>query len=116
MRPSSYVHVRCACNGCKARRNNDARMNARTIWGPFPPPNASYGWGSGSPGANSSSKSDSDSEHVANSYATRLRPRPCPPTVPVTPKKTPRKGAAKPPGTPGTPALNDYLTETPSGA
>lgn len=119
MRTSSHTQVRCACNGCKARRNNDAMPVARTIQGTFPA-SSGFGWGSGSPGANSSSSSsnsDSDSEHVANSYATRLRPRPRQPTIPITPTKTPRKGAAKTPRTPGNLAHNnDNLTDTPSGA
>ncbi|KAK1473032.1 hypothetical protein CCUS01_05639 [Colletotrichum cuscutae] len=121
MRINSDTKVGCACNGCRARRNNDAMSVARTIHGTFPA-SSSFGCGSGSPGANSSSSSrssnsDSDSEHVANSYATRLRPRPRQPTILITPTKTPRKGAAKTPRTPGNPAHNnDNLTDTPSGA
>ncbi|KXH64841.1 hypothetical protein CNYM01_07871 [Colletotrichum nymphaeae SA-01] len=116
MRINSHTKVGCACNGCKARRNNDAMSVARTIHGTFPA-SSSFGCGSGSPGASSSSNSDSDFEHVANSYATRLRPRPRQPTIPITPTKTPRKGAAKTPRTPGNLAHNnDNLTDTPSGA
>ncbi|KXH37801.1 hypothetical protein CSIM01_08164 [Colletotrichum simmondsii] len=122
MRINSHTKVGCACNCGKARRNNDAMSVARTIHGTFPA-SSSFGCGSGSPGANSSSNSssssnsDSDSEHVANSYATRLRPRPRQPTIPITPTKTPRKGAAKTPRTPGNLAHNnDNLTDTPSGA
>ncbi|KAK1516101.1 hypothetical protein CPAR01_16420 [Colletotrichum paranaense] len=125
MRINSDTKVGCACNGCRARRNNDAMSVARTIHGTFPA-SSSFGCGSGSAGANSSSSSssssrssnsDSDSEHVANSYATRLRPRPRQPTIPITPTKTPRKGAAKTPRTPGNPAHNnDNLTGTLSGA
>ncbi|KAK7441679.1 hypothetical protein Landi51_10036 [Colletotrichum acutatum] len=118
MRINSHTKVRCACNGCRARRNNDAISVARAIQGTFSA-SSSFDCGSGSPGANSSSNSssDSDSEHVANSYATRLRPRPRQPTIPITPTKTPRKGAAKTPRTPGNLAHNNgNLTDTPSGA
>ncbi|KAK1594395.1 uncharacterized protein LY79DRAFT_155523 [Colletotrichum navitas] len=112
MKACKLMKVDCACNHCKARRKDDANMDARTIWQPLGM--ANFGMGSATPAASCDS----------NSYATRLRPRSCPPSAPVTPKKKtprkskkspPQKGGAATPGNQGAPVCIDSK-KTSSGA